>query len=207
MSDWNRVIDLVSIWKFMKMWGLRVQRLLEGRPSPGNGVQKFANAMAVNHRLCNALGWLLISYIRMYKVYRQFPCRCAPEGVWPCPWTNPDSVSVAGWTFQYHRISWDLSPTSLHCIPVLLPHVSRKFSDGANHMRKHSSWFSGDVGYPIQVCVLGSISKAMEAFGSQWLLFTPATSTVPNSAQLRRHQLHSSTTQGSITGITHVLIL
>ena len=37
---------------------------------------------------------LLYIYISgcIYKVYRQFPCRCTPEGVWPCPWTNPDSV-------------------------------------------------------------------------------------------------------------------
>ena len=47
---------------------LRVQRLLEGRPaSHGDGVQKFTNAMAVNHRLCNALGWIwYLSYIYIH---------------------------------------------------------------------------------------------------------------------------------------------
>ena len=75
----------------------------------------------------------------------------------------------------------------LHCIAFLFccP-TSAGNKNGASHMRKHSSWFSGDVGYPIHVCVLGSISKAMEANGccSHQLLYP-----VPNSLQ---HQVHSS---------------
>jgi len=76
----------------------------------------------------------------------------------------------------------------LHCIAFLFccP-TSAGNKDGANHMRKHSSCFSETLAIPFKcVCVLGSISKAMEANGCCSHQLYP----VPNSLW---HQVHSST--------------
>ena len=90
----------------------------------------------------------------------------------------------------------------LHCIAFLFccP-TSAGNKDGANHMRKHSSCFSGDVGYPIQVCVCVCWVPSPKLWKPMAAVHTSCTQ-CPTPCGIR-----CIAQPTGITGITDVLIL
>ena len=155
ISDWNRVIDLVSgnSWNCgaseckdclrpSQPWK-RSPKIRQCHGCEPQAVQCTWLAPDIFHMYIYILYFLYIIYIYIYNIYiyilyiyqdiyikyiDNFGVGAHQKvfgRVHGQTQTRNRLLELLDEHFN-NRISWDLSPTSLHCIPVLLPHVSRK---------------------------------------------------------------------------------